>query len=184
MRGKRISTGSPRSGTEVIANRLLAAAGINPDTDLAAQRLDLTKSVDGMRNGSIDGLIWSGGLPTPGILDLFTTAGDGVKFLDITPLLSQLRDVSPAYELGTIPAATYSLITDVPTIVVPNVLLVREDLDAGTACVVTRVLFDQKDALVAANAAAEGIELSQAAETSPVPLHPGARKAIEELGGS
>jgi uncharacterized protein len=36
MRGKRISTGSPKSGTEVIANRLLRAAGLNPDTDVQA----------------------------------------------------------------------------------------------------------------------------------------------------
>lgn len=184
MRGKRISTGSPRSGTEVIANRLLVAAGLDPDSDLAAQRLDLTRSVDGMKDGSIDGLFFSGGLPTPGILDLFTTAGEDVKLLDITELLPEMRDVTPVYEPGTIPAATYSLAADVPTIVVPNVLLVRDDLDAGTACVLTKVLFERKDALVAANPAAEGIELARAEETGPIPLHPGARKAIEELGGS
>jgi TRAP transporter TAXI family solute receptor len=64
MRGKRISTGSPKSGTEVIAKRLLQEAGLNPDTDVQAQRLDLAKTSDGMKSGTIDGLVWSGGLPT------------------------------------------------------------------------------------------------------------------------
>ena len=84
FKGKRISTGSPKSGTEVIADRLIEAAGLSQD-DVQAQRLDLTKTVDGMKDGSIDGLVWSGGLPTPAITDLFTSLGDKVTFLDITP---------------------------------------------------------------------------------------------------
>ncbi len=84
MRGKRISTGSPGSGTQVIARRLLESAGLNPQSDIAAQRLDLTKTVDGMKDGSIDALFWSGGLPTPGITDLVTSARNDVVFIDIT----------------------------------------------------------------------------------------------------
>ena len=109
MRGKRVSTGSPGSGTEVIANRLLESAGLNPDSDVPAQRLDLTKTVDGMKDGSIDALFWSGGLPTPGITDLITTARNDVAFIDITPQLAKMQEVSPAYEEGVIPAATYGL---------------------------------------------------------------------------
>ncbi|MFC5099364.1 TAXI family TRAP transporter solute-binding subunit [Kibdelosporangium philippinense] len=83
FRGKRISTGSPKSGTEVIANRLLQAAGLK-DADLSPQRLALRQTVDGMKEGKIDGLVWSGGLPTPEITDLTTSMGDKVKFIDIT----------------------------------------------------------------------------------------------------
>jgi len=96
MKGKAISTGSPKSGTEVIANRLLQSAGLNPDTDITPQRLDLTKSVDGIKDGSIDGLVWSGGLPTPGITDLFTSMGADVTFIDITPLLPKMQEISTA----------------------------------------------------------------------------------------
>jgi TRAP transporter TAXI family solute receptor len=183
MRGKRISTGSPRSGTEVIANRLLAAAGLQP-TDVGAQRLDLTKTVDGMKDGSIDGLFWSGGLPTPGITDLFTTARDEVKFIDITPLLSELKKVNPVYDQGALPAATYGTPADVPTIVVPNVLLVRDNLDANLACVLTRALFDRKPELEKANAAVKGITLDNARKTDPVPLHRGAARALDDLGAA
>jgi TRAP transporter TAXI family solute receptor len=184
MRGKRISTGSPKSGTEVIANRLLQAAGLDPAKDISAQRLDLNKTVDGMKDGSIDGMFWSGGLPTPGVTDLFTTAGDQVRFLDVTPLLAELKKINPVYEEGSVPGATYGLDGDVKTIVVPNVLLVKEDLDANLACVLTKALFDRKPQLEQAHAAAKEITVETATKTDPVPLHRGAAKALEEAGGN
>lgn len=181
MKGKRVSTGSPKSGTEVIANRMLTAAGLDP-ADVSAQKLDLTKTVDGMKDGSIDAMFWSGGLPTPGITDLLTTSGDQVTFLDVTPLLPELEKINPVYEAGAIPAATYKTPADVRTVVVPNVLLVREDLDANVACVLTRALFDRKPQLEQANAAAKEISLDTARKTEPVPLHRGAVKALDDLG--
>lgn len=182
MRGKRISTGSPKSGTEVIANRLLEAAGLDPAKDVRAQRLDLTKTVDGVKDGSIDGFFWSGGLPTGGLTDLFTTAGDTVTFVDISPLLPKLTALGPGYQPGTIGRDVYRTATDTPTIVVPNVLLVREDLDANVACVITRTVFEKRDVLAQANPAAKGISLEKARRTLPVPLHRGAEKALNDLG--
>ena len=182
MRGKRVSTGSPKSGTEVIANRILTAAGLDPAKDVGAQKLDLTKTVDGMKEGSVDAMFWSGGLPTPGVTDLLTTSGDEVQFLDVTPLLADLQKINPVYEAGAIPAATYKTPAEVRTIVVPNVLLVREDLDANVACVLTRTLFDRKPQLEQASAAAEEISLDNARRTEPVPLHRGAAKALDDLG--
>lgn len=181
MRGKRVSTGSPGSGTEVIANRLLQAAGLNPQSDVQAQRLDLTKTVDGMKDGSIDALFFSGGLPTPGITDLITSARNEVTFLDITPQLAKMREVSPAYQEGVIPAAAYGLPADVKTIVVGNLLLVRDDVDANLACVLTKTLFDRKPQLEQAVGAAKGISLDTARDTAPVPLNRGAQQALDDL---
>nr|ABP46888.1 TRAP transporter solute receptor, TAXI family [Mycolicibacterium gilvum PYR-GCK] len=181
MRGKRVSTGSPGSGTEVIANRLLESAGLNPQTDVAAQRLDLTKTVDGMKDGSIDAMFWSGGLPTPGITDLFTSAREDVTFIDVTPQLGRMAEISPAYEEGLIPATTYQLPSDVATIVVPNMLLVRDDLDANLACVLTRTLFEKQPEMAQVVGAAKGIALDNARDTDPVPLNRGAEYALDEL---
>ncbi len=181
MRGKRVSTGSPGSGTEVIANRLLESAGLDPASDVAAQRLDLTKTVDGMKDGSIDALFWSGGLPTPGITDLLTSARNDVVFIDISPQLAGMSEISPAYEEGVIPAATYQLPADVKTIVVPNLLLVRDDVDANLACVLTKTLFDKKPQLEQVVGAAKGISLESARDTDPVPLNRGAEHALDEL---
>lgn len=182
LRGKRVSTGSPKSGTEVIANRILQAAGLNPDTDLAAQRLDIGTSVDGMKDGTIDAMFFSGGLPTPNLTDLFTSRGDKVRLLDTSAVLGPLRGINPVYDVATIPASTYPGATDTPTIVVPNLLVVPQSLDDATACVLTRTLFDRKADLVAINPAAGAITLQQARGTGPVPLHPGAKQALDTLG--
>ncbi|MEU8657814.1 TAXI family TRAP transporter solute-binding subunit [Actinoplanes philippinensis] len=180
MKGKRVSTGSPKSGTEVIANRVLKAAGL-AETDVQAQKLDLTKTVDGMKEGTIDAMFFSGGLPTPGITDLLTTSADKVDFLDITPVLPELQKINEVYQEGVIPAAVYKTPADVKTIVVPNVLLVRENLDPNVACVLTKTLFERKTQLEQANAAAEEISLDTARKTSPVVLHRGAAKALDDL---
>ncbi len=181
MKGKRVSTGSPKSGTEVIAQRILTAAGLDPAADISAQKLDLTKTVDGMKDGNIDAMFWSGGLPTPGITDLLTTSAGQVEFLDVTPLLPELQKINPVYEAGSIPAATYKTAADIKTIVVPNLLLVRDDLDANVACVLTKALFDRKPQLEQANAAAKEISLDTARKTEPVVLHRGAIKALDDL---
>lgn len=178
MRGKKISTGSPRSGTEVIATRLLQAAGLDPAADVQAQRLALRPTVDGMKSGQVDGLFWSGGLPTPELTDLFTSLKGQVEFIDITPLLPKLQEINPVYEAGTIPAATYDLPADVPTVVVPNLLLTRADFPAGNACAVTKLIFDRKADLEKVHPAASAIDRATAADTDPVPLHPGARQAL------
>jgi TRAP transporter TAXI family solute receptor len=184
MRGKRVSTGSPNSGTEVIANRMLSAAGLDPAKDIQAQRTELGKTVEGMKDGSIDAMFWSGGLPTSGITDLFVSRRDQVKFIDVTDTLAKLQAINPIYERGVIPASTYQTPADVATVVVPNVLLVKDDMAGNTACVLTKALFERKADLVKANKAADDIKLENASQTSPVPLHPGAKKALDELGAA
>src|SRR4029078_1449340 len=94
MRGKRVSTGAPNSGTEVIANGRLQAAGLDPANDIQAQRTELGKTVEGMKDGSIDAMFWSGGLPTGGITDLFVSRSDGGKFLDVTDTLPKLKRIT------------------------------------------------------------------------------------------
>jgi TRAP transporter TAXI family solute receptor len=184
FRGKRISTGSPKSGTEVIANRLLQAAGLNPETDVLPQRLELGKTVDAMKDGSIDGFVWSGGLPTGGVTDLFTSAGDRVEFLDISDLLPKMKEINPVYAEGTVPASAYGTPGDVATIVVPNLLLVRNDFPAGDACAVTRLMFDKKADLEKVHPAAKELDPKVAVDTAPVELAPGSRTALQQLNGS
>ena len=114
LKGKRVSTGSPNSGTEVIARRLIEAAGLDPAKDVTAQRLGLPESVDAMKCGSIDALVWSGGLPTGGITDLTTSMGKNVKLIPIMDLLPKMQEkYGPVYSQAPIPAATYKQPADV-----------------------------------------------------------------------
>lgn len=177
MKGKAISTGSPKSGTEVIANRLLTAAGLS-ESDISAQRLALRPTVDQMKAGQIDGLVWSGGLPTPELTDLTTSLGDDIKFIDISDLLDDLQKINPVYEAGSLPADTYGLPADIPTIVVPNMLLVNKDFPAGNACAITKLIFDKKADLAKVHKAANALDRKKAVETDPVELHPGAAQAL------
>ena len=183
MRGKRVSTGAPNSGTEVIANRMLSAAGLDPNKDIQAQRTELGKTVEGMKDGSIDAMFWSGGLPTSGITDLFTSQRGNVKFLDVTDTLDKLKEINTIYEQGVIPAATYQT---------PSRCADRGRAESPSGeptiwmairhVVLTKTLFDHKADLVKVNKAAEDINLDTASQTDPVQLHPGAKKALEELG--
>jgi TRAP transporter TAXI family solute receptor len=183
MKGKRVSTGSPQSGTEVIANRLLQAAGLDPQKDVKRQRLALDKTVESMKDGSIDALFWSGGLPTPGIKDLFTARKGKVRLLDLSQQRRQLnRQYGNFYEAGAIPAATYGA-DDVRTIKVTNVLLVKRGFDPALAERLVRVLFEHRSDLEAASPAAKDIRIETATQTQPVPLNPGAEKALRALAG-
>jgi len=183
LKGKRVSTGSPNSGTEVIARRLLESVGLDPARDITAQRLGLPESVDAMKSGTIDALVWSGGLPTSGITDLTTSLGADVKLIPLTDVLPAMQKTyGDVYVAGAIPAATYKQPADVATILVPNVLLVRKDMSDELAEKLTKLIYENKDALVQVNAAAKDINPANAAKTDPVPLHPGAQKAIDTLG--
>jgi uncharacterized protein len=183
MKGKRVSTGSPQSGTEVIADRLLRAAGLDPEQDVERQRLALDKTVEAMKDGSIDALFWSGGLPTPGIKDLFTARKGELRLLDVSRFLPELnRRYGDFYEPGAIPAGTYGA-EAAGTIRVTNVLLVKKRFDPALAARLVRVLFDHRSDLEAASPAAKDIRIETATQTRPVPLNAGARKALKALAG-
>ncbi|GGL56829.1 C4-dicarboxylate ABC transporter substrate-binding protein [Planomonospora parontospora subsp. antibiotica] len=177
LKGKRVSTGSPNSGTEVIALRLLEAAGLDPDEDVTRQSLGLPESVQGIKDGTLDALVWSGGLPTPGITDLFTSLKDEVAFVPLDASLPRMQaEHGPVYAQGAIGRDVYGTPADVPTIVVPNLLVVNERMDPALAESLTRLLFDRKADLEKVHPSARGITREKAPETGPVPLHDGAKK--------
>ncbi|GGQ07624.1 TAXI family TRAP transporter solute-binding subunit [Streptosporangium pseudovulgare] len=177
LRGKRVSTGSPNSGTEVIALRMLKAAGLDPEADVTRQSLGLPESVQGIKDGTLDALVWSGGLPTPGVTDLLTSMKDEVAFVPLDSVLEPMRaEHGPVYAAGTIAKDVYATPADVPTIVVPNLLVVNEKMDAELAGDLAGLLFDHKADLERVHPAARDITRENAPKTDPVPLHDGAKK--------
>jgi TRAP transporter TAXI family solute receptor len=184
LRGKSVSTGSPGSGTEVIATRLLAANGLTP-ADVEQKKASLPETVDGMKDGSIDAMVWSGGLPTAGVKDLVASLGDRVRFLDLSKELPILqREYGDAYQAGAIPPGAYGTKGTVRTIVVPNLLVVGEDMDDELAAGLVRLIFEKKAELAKIHPEAQNITLETAARTGDVRLHPGAEKALAELGAT
>jgi hypothetical protein len=183
MRGKSVSTGSPNSGTELIATRLLEANGLTVG-DVRQKKASLPETVEGMKDGSIQGMVWSGGLPTAGVKDLVASLGAGrLRFLDLTRELPALQaKYGDAYQAGTIPASAYGTRAAVRTIVVPNLLLVGNTMSDDLAGKLARLIFDKKAELEKIHPEAKNITLERAAKTGDVPLHPGAEKVLTELG--
>lgn len=177
LKGHAVSTGSPNSGTEVVATRLLTVAGLNPDVDVKRQKLALSESTDALRNGKIDALFWVGGLPTAGIKDLFAKAKGKVKFLDLSKYVEPMQSkYSKLYQGGTLPKTAYGTASDTPTMVVPNLLVVRDTMSNDLAYKITQLLFEYKSELVQVHKAAESINLSTAQDTGDVVLHDGAKE--------
>ena len=181
LRGKRVSVGDPGSGTEVIALRLLRAAGIDPDEGIERNQLGVDESVNALRDGSIDAFFWSGGLPTAAVTDLATT--DELRLVPTAKYTNALRDeYGEAYQTETIPKGTYKgLPADVPTVAVPNLLVVHEEMGEGLAHDLTELLFAQKERLVAVHPEAKNLDPQRAqGVVEPVQLHPGAERYYEE----
>ena len=181
FKGKRISTGSPQSGTEVIANRLIEAAGLET-ADVKAQRLDLTKTDRRHEGRQHRRAVWSGGLPTPAITDLFTVAGQRCRdSRRDRRCCRSCQEINPVYEKGDHPRRDVQDARRRRPIVVPNLLMVRDDMRENLACALTTLVYDKKDVLEQVHPAAADISLDLAAKTDPVPVHPGSERAIEEL---
>ncbi|HEY8369433.1 MAG TPA: TAXI family TRAP transporter solute-binding subunit [Thermodesulfobacteriota bacterium] len=184
LKGKRVSTGSPNSGTEVIADRILKANGIDWLKDISRERLGVGESADALKDGKIDAFFWSGGLPTAGVLELAATPGQRIALLptdDVVPALVQ--QYGALYVVATIPAGTYPGVDkDVKVAAVPNVLAVHRDMPADLAFNILKTMFDHKDELVAVHPAAKELDLKSASQGSPAEYHAGAIRYYRERG--
>src|SRR5215207_1161074 len=110
LRGRAISTGSPGSSGELAAGRLLSAAGLDVDKDLQRSKISLDDSVDRMKEGRLDAIFWSGGLPTAGVQDVLSTFGRAVTILDLSAYYHEVSVRHPdVYQLVTIAPAGYGL---------------------------------------------------------------------------
>ncbi|GAA5181222.1 TAXI family TRAP transporter solute-binding subunit [Rugosimonospora acidiphila] len=178
MRSKRISTSTHSSGTEVMAIRMLTAAGLNPTKEVDMLPMSLGETTTAMASGTIDGMFWSGGLPTTGVGDLFRQAAGKVRFLPVDGLIPQLSKLYGAgiYTKATLPKATYGLSADVPTVAEPNMIVVDAGMPSDLAYRLTGLLFDYQSELARVHPVANDILRNTAPDTNPVPLHPGAAR--------
>ena len=109
LKGKRVSTGSPGSATEVFALRLIEAAGLDKDKDMRRDRLGVAESANAIKDRKIDAFFFVVGLPTSSITDLANTPNTKIKLLDHGQYLDKMLAKYPnLYAPGTIPKATYA----------------------------------------------------------------------------
>src|SRR5262245_33775221 len=179
LKGKRVSTGSPGSATEVMAFRVIEAAGLDKDKDMRRERLGVAESVNAIKDRKIDAFFWVGGLPTAAVTDLGATPGVKIKLLDHADVVDKMNaKYGPLYSASTIPAKTYpGQDKDNPIAVVWNILVTSDKMPDDLAYTIVKTIFDKKADLVAVHREAEAIDYkSQLKDNSPVPWHPGALK--------
>jgi hypothetical protein len=185
LKGKRVSTGSGGSATEVFAFRVIEAAGLDKDKDMTRERLGVSESVNALKDRKIDAFFWVGGLPTAAVTDLANTPGAKIRLIDIATLVPAMtRKYGNIYIQDVIPKATYrGMEADNPQATVTNLLAAHQSMDDKTAYNIVKAMFDHRDELIRVHKEAENIKLeNQKTEASSIPWHPGAIKYFAEKG--
>jgi TRAP transporter TAXI family solute receptor len=183
LKGKRVSTGSPGSGVEIVALRVLEAMGIEKK-DIKQERLGVAESVNAIKDRKIDAFFWVGGVPTAALTDLAATPGIKMKLLDHGELADAMnKKYGPLYVKATIAAGGYAgQDKPVSNIDVWNILVASDKMSDQMAYNIAKTLFEKKADLVAVHKEAENIDLKNQTVQTPLPFHPGAKKYLEERG--
>src|SRR6186997_2554327 len=185
LKGKRVSTGSGGSATEVMAFRVIEAAGLDKDKDMKRERLGVAESVNAIKDRKIDAFFWVGGLPTAGVTDLANTPGVKIKLVDHGDLAEKMNaKYGKLYTASKIKAGSYpgydkdNSITEVWNLIVTNDKMSNDD-----AYAIVKTLVEKKADIVAVHKEAESFSLdNQVQDRSPIPFHPGALKYFKEKG--
>ncbi|MGW7406125.1 TAXI family TRAP transporter solute-binding subunit [Streptomyces sp. NPDC054833] len=173
LAGRPVAVGAPGSGAQVVARRLLRVAGLTGHRSVRERELGLSESVTSLRAGSVDAVIWSGGVPTPALSALARQLP--LRFLWLDGQVSDLRErYGPVYTAVTLPAGAYGLKEPVGTIGVGNYLMTRAEVPQRAAREVLQVVFDEWRVLLREVTAGARLEPRFAISTGEVPLHPGA----------
>ncbi|MCC7168343.1 MAG: TAXI family TRAP transporter solute-binding subunit [Rhodospirillales bacterium] len=179
LKGKRVSVGAPKSGTELNARAVFKAADLTY-ADMRVQYLPFGESVELLKNRQLDATLQSAGLGVASIRDLASTV-DIVVVAIPAVLVAKIGD--PAYQPAMVPANTYKgQAADVATVAINNFLVTHQGLGDDAVYAMTKAIFDNLTDLQAAHAAAKDIKLENAAKAMPVPLHPGAERFYREKG--
>jgi hypothetical protein len=185
LKGRRVSTGPPNSGTEAKANRVLEAAGLNPDKDVIRERLTVQASGDALKDRKIDAYFWSGGIPTAAVTDLAASPGVKIKFIDHSELAEVLNKKWGAlYVRDVIPAKSYpGQEKDAQVTTIWNILVTGADTPDEVAYNIVKTMFDKKEDMVRVHKECENFDLKyQTNAAIVIPFHPGAVKYFREKG--
>lgn len=185
LKGKRVSTGSPGSGTEIFAFRLIEAAGLDKDKDMKRERLGAAESANALKDGKVDAFFFVAGLPTAAITDVAATPNVKMRLIDHAHLVGKVKEKhGPVYSEGTIPAGTYPNQTaPSATAAVWNIMAVHENMPADLAYTLTKTMLEKREDLGKVHKEALNIKSGiQKSANAGIPWHPGALKYMSEKG--
>ena len=179
LKGKSISVGAPKSGTELNARAIFAADGMSYNDLSKTEYLPFAESVELIKNRQLDATLQSAGLGVASIKDLATSVD--IQMVAVPEAV--VTKLGAPYVAATIPAGTYKgQDKDVPTVAVVNFLITSSNVSDELAYQMTKQLFENLPEMEAAHKAAAQIKLENAIKSMPVPLHPGAERYYKEKG--
>ena len=181
LKGKSISTGSPGSGTNFMAETVFKALGIPLDS-YKDSRLSFTESANALRDGTIEVGVWSVGPGTSSILDLATT--HDIHIINFTPEQQQkILAANSQYSAVDLAGGVYrGMDKAVPTIGVWNVMICQAGLSTDLVYKLVKSLYEHQDYLLKIHPSASYTTPENAVKYSPIPLHPGTIKYLTEKG--
>jgi uncharacterized protein len=179
LKGKSLSVGAPKSGTELNSRAILAAAGLSYKDLGKVEYLPFAESVDLMKNRQLAATLQSAGLGVASLKDLSTSTE-----ITVVSVPKEVVDkIGPPFVSVTIPANTYAgQDKDVPTAAVINYLVTSSAVSDDLAYQMTKLVYESLPELANSHPAGREIKLENAAIGSPVPLHPGAIRYYKEIG--
>ncbi|WP_406174173.1 TAXI family TRAP transporter solute-binding subunit [Streptomyces sp. NBC_00996] len=186
LRGRTVAVGPSGSGVRLIANHVLQAAGLDPESDIEPRADGIATMPDLLKRHKIDAFFWSGGLPTSAVLELSKTYDIRLVSIggDLIKKLHEQGGASRYYRAAVMPADAYPRAErglSVQTLAVANYLITREDADAKLTEELTRTVIASRDHIGAVVHAAQLVDLRTAIYTDPLPLHEGARRYYRSI---
>jgi TRAP transporter TAXI family solute receptor len=185
LKGKRVSTGSPGGATEVMAFRVIEAAGLDKDKDMKRERLGVSESVNAIKDRKIDAFFWVGGIPTAAVTDLAATPGMKMKLVDHGDTVEKMNaKYGKLYTSSKIKAGSYpGYDKDNSIAEVWNLIVTGDKMSNDDAYAIVKTLVEKKADIVAVHKEAESFSIdNQVQDRSPIPFHPGALKYFKEKG--
>ena len=182
LKGKKVSVGDAGSGVEFNARQILAAYGIDIDSDITKQNQSFADSADSLKNGTIDAAFVVAGYPTTAVTELASTYDFNVLPVDQEHADALMSDYG-FYTYGVIPGNTYKCVAeDVPAVAVMATIIARNDVPEDVIYALVKGIFDNQEEIGTAHAKGKELSLDTAVSGIDIPFHPGAVKYFTENG--
>jgi TRAP transporter TAXI family solute receptor len=185
IKGKRLSTGAPGSGTEIFALRIIEAIGLDKDKDMSRERLSAAESGNALKDKKIDAFMFVAGVPTSAITDVAATPGVKMLLIDHDQAVPKMVEkYGPSYAPTVIPKGSYPNQDKESKVAATwNIMAVRDDCPEDLAYNLTKIMLEKREDLAKVHKEALNIKVeNQKSQNAGIPWHPAALKYFAEKG--
>ena len=183
MKGKRVNIGNTGSGTRVLADVLMEAAGVGPSDFALAAELKSSEQSAALCDGKLDAAIWAAGLPNGSSMEATSTCDITILDLSTSGTDKVLSD-NAAYAAATIPGGLYpGNDADVASWGPKATFVTDASTSDDVVYVLVKAVFENFEDFKKLHPAFGRLSKDQMIKDGlSAPLHPGAEKYYKEAG--